>query len=236
MTEQQIKDGFDRLEAAVTPPADALVRVERRMTTRRRRRRTAVAGGGALGVLVAAGLAVSALSGDGEGASVATDRPSGPTSTLVMTRPDGSTVSFPDVTVSCRPPVTDGGDPISTEPGRIWMYSPILVSGSEDTDDASLEEPFVYFEGVVSRIRGDQTFTFPDESHVATEDLPMILFVGDTHGPEGNEVSSQEGGSTGTVRVREASCEPVPVLRLEVDTTLASEDEGPALGLRGGLE
>jgi len=237
MTEQQIKDGFDRLEAGAAPPVDALVRVERRMATRRRRRRTAIAGGGTLGVLVAAALAVSALSGDdGAGAQVATDPSTGPTSSLAMTRPDGSTVPFPDVTVSCRPPVTEAGDPMSTATGRIWMYSPIRVAGSEDAGDIDLKAPFVYFEGVVDKIQGDRTFVLPDDSGRATEDLPAILFVADTDGPDGNEVSSQEEDSAGTVRVLEASCDPVPVLRLEVDTTLGSEVEGPALAVTGTLE
>ncbi|MBA2955431.1 hypothetical protein GON03_13925 [Nocardioides sp. MAH-18] len=234
MTEQQIKDGFDRLEAGVTPPVDALVRVERRMVSRRRRRRTSLAGGGALALLVAAGLVVSAVSGDdGAGAQVATDPGTGPTSTLAMTRPDGSTVSFPDVTVSCRPPVTDAGDPISTAAGRIWMYSPIRVTGSEDADDIDLRAPFVYFEGTVDRIQGDRTFTLPDDSGRATEDLPMILFAADPRGPHHNEVSSQEGDSSGTVRVLEASCDPTPMLRLEVDATLGSEVEGPPVQLDG---
>ena len=139
MTEQQITDGYRRLDEALAGPPDALVRVERRMATRRRRRRTALAGGGALAVLAVAGVTVVALSGgNGDGAPVAVD-PTGPRSTLVLTRADGSTVDFSDVTVSCEPPVTDAGDPMSEGPGRIWMYSPIRTSGSEDTDDVELE-------------------------------------------------------------------------------------------------
>jgi hypothetical protein len=241
MTEQQIKDGYERLEAGVAPPVDALVRVERRMATRRRRRRTAAAGASALGVLAVGGLAVAALSGDdpGRGAEVATDPSAGPVSTLVMTRSDGSTVAFPDVTVSCDPPVTDAGDPISEAAGRIWMYSPIRTTGSEAADDVDLEEPFVYFEGSLAKIERGETFTFPDEASPATDMLPMIMFAADPAGTvEGraNEASSQEMTAVGTVRVLEAACEPAPMLRLDVDLTLGSEVEGPPLGLAGVVE
>ena len=173
------------------------------------------------------------------GPQVATEAPSGPTSTLVLTREDGSTVPFPDVTISCTPPVTEAGDPISSGEGRIWMYSPIAFRGSEDTGDVEVEEPFVYFEGVVRKLQGDRTFTFPEQNeqhNLATEDMPMILFAADpdSAGPHGaNEVSSQESKTTGTVRVVKASCDPTPVLELVVDSSLGSEVDGPNLSLAG---
>ncbi len=60
-----------------------------------------------------------------------------------------------------------------------------------------------------------------------------MLFAADSgiteDGPErANEVSSAEDGAAGEVRVLRASCDPTPVLELEVDATLGSELEGRA--------
>lgn len=240
MTEQQIKDGYDRLDAALAPPMDALARVDRRVTARRRLRRTTVAGAGALGVLAATGFVVGVFGGaDGDaGPQVANDVP-GPVSTLVMTRPDGSTVAFPDVTVTCEKPKTAGGDPGGAQPGWIWMYSPMDFSGSEAGDDIVLHKPFVYFEGQLDKLQGDRTFRVPvDGSDGSSETMPLVLFMADPRkGRAANEVSTvEEVGAAGTVRVIRASCDPTPVLELEVDATLAPEaDIGHPLAIAGAV-
>jgi hypothetical protein len=237
MTEQQIKDGYGRLGEALAPPQDTLERVDRRLRERRRRRRTALAGGGVLGILATGGVVVAALSGD-EGTNqppVAVDPGPAPRSSLVLTRSDGTTVAFPDVTVSCDPPVTEAGDPISEETGRIWLYSPIRTSGSEKGDDVVLHEPFVYFEGDATKI-ARRTYTFPNDWNMATAKMPMILFAADPDQQvdgRANEASSQEMDTKGTVQVLEASCDPAPVLRIQVDMTLGSELEGPPVDVRG---
>lgn len=52
--------------------------------------------------------------------------------------------------------------------------------------------------------------------------------MADTEGAsDGNEVASSSP-STGTLRVTRASCDPTPVLELEVDATLASEEQADA--------
>lgn len=52
------------------------------------------------------------------------------------------------------------------------------------------------------------------------------MFGADDH--DGNEVSSSQPGAAATVPVLEASCEPVPTLRVELDTTLGSDvGQGP---------
>lgn len=234
MTEQQIKDGFDRLEGAIAPPLDSLERVDRRVRVRRRRRRTGIAGAVVLAVVASAGAAVALSGGDEEGGDlVAVDPPQGPTSTLVLTRPDGSTYAFDDVTVSCQPPETPGGDPISYRPGRIWAFSPIKLERWVDhEDDAVATQPFVYFEGIVSKLAGDRTFTFPNDWNMRSDEYPMVLFVADT---DRNEAASSAGGESGTVRVLEASCDPEPVLRLEVDMTLGSEVGKSTLDIAGAL-
>lgn len=233
-TEQQIEDGYARLGEALAPPLDVAARVQRRVAVRRRRRRVGVVAGSLVAVVAAGGGVVAATSGDdGPGDTVAVDQPQGPVSTLVMTRPDGSTYAFPDVTVTCDPPQTAGGDPISSAAGRIWMYSPMEITGSEEANDAMVLEPFVYFEGVVAKLRQDRTFEMPVWGPGDSDSYPLTLFIADTEGgPDGNEVASSAGGS-GTVRVLEASCDPTPVLRLEVDATLASEEGKQDLQIAG---
>jgi hypothetical protein len=231
MTEEQIKDGYDRLDGALAPPLDAEQRVARRLTARRRHRRTAVAGVATLGVLAVGGTVVALAGGDdGSGTPVATDTGSTPVSTLVLTRPDGSTYAFDHVTVSCEPPKTEAGDPIDDNPGRIWMYSPIKFTGSEDDGDVRVTEPFVYFEGIVNKLRGGRTLGLPMWGPGDSSTYPMTLFVADS--VNDNEAASSAGGS-GTVRVVRAACEPTPVLELEVDGTLDSEVEKSSLDLAG---
>ncbi len=50
-----------------------------------------------------------------------------------------------------------------------------------------------------------------------------------------NEVSSAEEGAAGSVVVARASCDPVPVLELEVDATLGSEVAQGTLHLSGSF-
>ncbi|MFC7496835.1 MULTISPECIES: hypothetical protein [unclassified Nocardioides] len=233
MTEEQIKDGFDRLESALGAPRDARARVAHRIAVRRRRRRAVVAGGAALGVALVGGIVASALSGDdGSDQTVAVDPPSGPLSTLVMTRPDGSTYAFPDVTVSCEPPVGTEGDTQGTD-ARIWMTSPMPADVA--SDDAELERPFVYFEGRLDKLTEDRTFRLPVWGPGDSSTYPLVLFMADpSDGERANEVASSAGGS-GTVRVLRASCDPVPVLELDVDATLDSEVEQESLKVAGAL-
>jgi hypothetical protein len=224
MTEEQIKDGYDRLDGALAPPLDAEQRVQRRVTARRRQRRTAVAGVATLGVLAIGGTVVALAGGDdGSGPAVANDTTGDPVSTLVLTRPDGSTYAFEGVEVTCNAPEGEDG---TVGPQRISAFSPKAFK------DHRAVEPFVTFDGIVSKIAGDQTFTFPNDWTMGTNRMPMVLFAADT---DGNEVASSAGGESGTVRVVEASCGPTPVLRLEVDMTLGSEVEKDPLKVAGSL-
>jgi hypothetical protein len=243
MTEQQIQDGYDRLDGALAPPPDALQRVERRLTARRRHGRTAVAGAATLGVLAVGGTVVALASGDddGGGTPVANDASSGPLSTLMLTRPDGSTYAFDDVTVSCTPPRTTAGDPlpVSEATGRIWMYSPIEIAGSVAEGDARIAQPYVYFEGMVAQLE-DQSFTLPVDGPDTSDTYPMTLFVATAGAPDGNDVTGNEvtsavSDAAGTVRVLRASCDPTPVLQLDVDATLGSEEDKAALDVAGTL-
>ncbi len=240
MTEQQIKDGYTRLGEALAPPMDVAARVQRRVGVRRRRRRAGVVAGTLVAVVATGGGVVAATSGDdGPGDTVAVDQPTGPVSTLVMTRPDGSTYEFDDVTVSCDPPKTVDGQTLGDRArGQIWAYSPIEPNGSLEDDAATMKHPFVYIYGTVAAMQDGRVFTLPiSDDQVSRTSLPPGLFMADTEGaPDGNEVASGAGaGERGTVQVLEASCDPTPVLRLKVDATLPSEEGKQPLKLAGEL-
>lgn len=225
--DQQITEAYVRLGTALAPPPDIAVRVERRVVVRRRRRRTALAGAAALVVAAAVGGAVAFGSGgDPDGDTIATDRP-GPQGSFVLTRPDGSTYEFSDLTVTCDK--TPSGDKV--EPGKILLYSPF------DSPDGgeSLKAPFLFFEAVVAKADG-KTFTLPDDRGGSPDEV-FVLFAADPKpsGKPGNEVSSAQPGAAGTVRVLHASCDPSPVLELEVDTTLGSELEQGTQDLVGSF-
>lgn len=220
MTEEQIRDGYEWLDSALHAPQDAFDRVEKRMGARRRRRRIGAAAGAAVVVAAVGGYAAVSVGGseDGREGVVAVDPP--PYS-LVMTRPDGSTFEFEDVTISCDPPGAAAGGTGSGDQSRVYLYSPILVDGER------LTQPFVLIEAEVEKPEQPRTFSLPIEStDGSSESLPPLsVFIADTEGaPDGNEVVSSSP-STGTVRVTRATCDPTPVLQLEVDATLASEEQ-----------
>ena len=225
-SDDQIRAAYERLDSALVPPPDANRRVARRSAVRRRRRRVVVVGTAAVVVLTVAGTAARLADEDDRTDTVTVD-PSGPVGTFVVTRPDGSTVAFPEVTISCG---QGGADGALNGGETITAISPRRVEGDR------LLEPFMYFEGILAKIQGDRTFTLQDQTSQDSDQRPMVLFVADTRGAKGgNEVSSEQNGAAGTVRVRRASCGPEPVLELEVDATLGSEVEQNTLDIAGSL-
>lgn len=219
MTEEQIRDGYERLDSALHAPQDAFDRVEKRMGARRRHRRIGAAAGTAVVVAALGGYAAVSMGGsdDGRDGVVAVDPPP---HSLVMTRPDGSTFEFEDLTISCDPPGAAAGEAGSGDLSRVHLSSPMLGDGER------LTQPFVFIEADVEKLEQPRTFTLPIESaDGSSESVPLTVFIADTEGaPDGNEVVSSSG-STGTVQVTRASCDPIPVLQLEVDATLASEEQ-----------
>ena len=218
----EIAAAYERLGAALAAPLDAAERVAGRMRVRRRRRRAGVVG--AVGVValatVGAGVLLNGGNGDDDGLAVdQPDRPDRPESSLVMTRPDGSTYSFSEVTVSCKPPV----EGLGSGKGRIWMASPMRIEGER------VAEPFVLFEGIVAKLQGGRTFELPVDGPGGSDTYPLTLFIADLD----NEVSSAQLDAEGTVRVLRATCDPTPVLQLEVDATLGSEEQKGTLRLAG---
>ena len=222
MTEDQIRHGYERLDSALRAPQDALDRVEKRMGARHRRRRIGVAAGTAVVVAAVGGYTAVSMGGSDDGRDgredvVAVDPPPDP---LVMTRPDGSTFEFTDLTISCDPPGAAGGGSGSGDLSRVYLSSPMLIDGER------LTQPFVLIEAAVEKLGRPRTFSLPiDSADGSSERLPLTVFIADTEGaPDGNEVVSSSP-STGTLRVTRASCDPTPVLQLEVDVTLASEEQ-----------
>jgi hypothetical protein len=219
MTEEQIRDGYEQLDTGLYAPQDAFDRVEKRMAARRRRRRISATAGTAVVVAAVGGYAMVSMGGSDDGREAVVAVEASPYS-LVMTRPDGSTYEFEDLTISCQPPGEAGGGTGSGDLGRVYLSSPMLIDGER------LTQPFVLIEADVQKLEQPRTFSLPIESaDGSSESLPLTIFIADTEGaPDGNEVVSSSP-STGTVRVTRASCDPTPVLQLEVDATLASEEQ-----------
>ena len=224
MTEQQIKDGFEQLAGALAPPVDAPDRGDRRVRVRRRRRRAGVAGAALVAVVATAGTAIALSGGDDAGGDLVATDPAGlPQSTLVLTRADGSTYAFDDVTVTCDEPFQGA----ATGPGqRIYLSTPRHIEGKRVT------EPWLYVEAILDDVAAGKELTFPTDWSSSSDEYPLIVFVADT---DGNEAASSAGTEKGTVRVLEASCAPVPVLRLEMDMSLGSEVSQEPLRVAGEL-
>lgn len=216
MTEEQIRDGYERLDSTLHAPQDALDRVERRMAARRRGRRIGAAVGTVAVVAAVAGYAVVSMGGSDDGSEglVAVEPPP---ASLVMTRPDGSTYEFQDLTISCDPP-SAGGETEAGDGSRVYLSSPIRIDGER------IGQPFVLIDAAVDQ--EFRTFNLPlDDGGGSSESPPLMVFMADTEGaPDGNEVVGSSP-STGRVTVARASCDPTPVLELEVDATLASEEQ-----------
>ena len=177
MTEEQIRDGYERLDSSLRAPQDAFDRVEKRMGARRRRRRIGVAAGTAVVVAAVGGYTAVSMGGsdDGRDGVVAVDPPPAP---LVMTRPDGSTYEFTDLTISCDPPGAAGGGSGSGDQSHVYLSSPILIDGERVT------QPFVLIEAAVDKLEQPRTFTLPIESaDGSSEGLPLTVFIADTEGP-----------------------------------------------------
>lgn len=231
MTEQQIRDGYERLDSALVPPTDAPARVQQLVGLRRRRRRVAMAGAGALALVVGGGAVAALVSGDDGRPTTAIDQPGHGVNTLTLTRPDGTTFAFSDFTVTCKPPLGEGPE----RGERIWLHSPIRFADKQAGEDQRLAQPFVLFEGRLSELRGDRIFRLPVDGPGGSDTYPLTLFVADTEGgQDGNEAAST-GNSSGTVRVLRASCDPLPVLELEVDVTLDSEEGKQSLDVAGSV-
>jgi hypothetical protein len=224
--DRQLQDAYTRLGTALLPPPDVAVRVEREVGARRRRRRVTAAGAA---LVVAAGVAGGAVllgGGDDGGHDVVATDPGSPHGTFTLTRQDGSSVTFDDFTLSCDTTPLGG----ASDPGTVNLWSPFHLDDSGE----ELTEPFVYVAVAVDQFDG-RTVRLPyDDADEETGVPPLMVFAAES-GKDGNEVSSAQPRAAGTVRVVRASCDPTPVLQLEVDTTLGSEVQQGTLDLAGSF-
>ena len=106
-------------------------------------------------------------------------------------------------------------------------------------DGQTPQQPFLLFEGIVDKVDG-RTFRLPYNSDDGNSDSrAFVLFALDPEVPpsaeRANEVSSAEEGAAGSVVVTRASCDPVPVLELEVDATWAARSRWSSLHVSGSF-
>jgi hypothetical protein len=209
-SDTDLREAYERLGSSLEVRADLLAPVQDRMRDRRRRRMTLMTLTAAAS-LVGAG-AIASVAGRNGDATSAVEPPSsgGYTSTLQVTREDGSTYLFRDVTVSCQTDPNSG-------------HQTITATSNPPSADGPLTKPFFYFQAVLSRVQGGRVFRLPIDG--GSDVRPMTLFAAtdSTTGKEHNEVSSAETPASGTVAVSQASCDPTPTLGLDVDATLGSE-------------
>jgi hypothetical protein len=220
-TDEQISTGVRGLATALAPPVDAAERVSRRIAQRRRRRRT-IATTATVAVIAGSGITlVGLLGGDEDPDGVAVD-PAGSSGSVLLTRPDGSTHRFDEISVDCG----------SGSTGRrtVSAQSPRRLGGDR------LLQPWFYLEANLGELEVGRTYELPLSGD--SDRLPLIAFVADTaaEGGRSNEVSSAQPGAGGTMRVLEASCGRTPTLRFQLDATLGSEVSRGPLDVAGSSE
>jgi hypothetical protein len=224
--DDEIRAAYERLTNSLDAPRSVPWDVERRVRHRRVRRV-----GAAIAFVLVAGAAgaVATLGGGDRPSEVAVDEPpTGPTSTLTFERPDGTSYTFEDLSVTCDPTEARA---VGAAP-RVWALSPIELDG----DTPAM--PFVWIEARLDMLTDGQVLTLPLDDRNA--DRALTLFFVDTEGTGPaddpfNELSSGQPDASGTVQVLRATCDPTPTLELKVDAVLGSEVEQSALPLRGEL-
>jgi hypothetical protein len=148
--------------------------------------------------------------------------PAGSSGSVLLTRPDGSTHRFDEISVDCG----------SGSTGRrtVSAQSPRRLGGDR------LLQPWFYLEANLGELEVGRTYELPLSGD--SDRLPLIAFVADTaaEGGRSNEVSSAQPGAGGTMRVLEASCGRTPTLRFQLDATLGSEVSRGPLDVAGSSE
>ncbi|GAB3244996.1 hypothetical protein [Nocardioides dilutus] len=231
MTEPQILQAYRSLSAPTAPPDDLLAGVGRRIRRRRTMRRALVS---VAAVAVAAGTATQVLGGSDGGDRVANDPGTTDTSSLTYTDTDGSTYTWEakDIGLACATSERDG------KAFQVLTLTSNAMLQAAAQDVAPPEEtftgPVLHVELLTEKVRPGQTFDLPYESVDGSSDRrTMTFFFTNGVTDDSNELSSAQPGSSGTVTVHEASCDPTPTLSIEIDGTLGSEVDQPALAIKG---
>jgi hypothetical protein len=122
---------------------------------------------------------------------------------VTLTRPDGSTLTFDDLAITCAPRYYEEGTPAET------------VEVRSDVDGAA---PRFFIQAPAG---DDRTFALGDDLSFDDDDRRSgaAIFIGEDRG----EWSGQEEKSAGEFRVTRAACEPEPALTVSVDGRLQDE-------------
>jgi hypothetical protein len=129
-----------------------------------------------------------------------------PQSHVVLTRPDGSTLSFDDLAITCSPRYYDGEIP----------DGPIV----EVWSDALGAAPRFFLEVVVADVGAGTTFELGEDGGFTYDDPSGAdVFIGEDRG----EWSGQQDHAAGTIHVERAGCDPEPHLVADVEGRLGDE-------------
>jgi hypothetical protein len=135
--------------------------------------------------------------------SVAASKPA--VNTLVFTRHDGSTLSFPHTKVSCGPS-DEGGDRRAIKVHSV---------------PASSQQPRFEVDAILADANSHPTQKFPNEDSIFGHPNGTVVFVSDPS--QENEASNQEEESTGKIVFLKARCKPRPKISFSIHGKLGSE-------------
>jgi hypothetical protein len=125
-------------------------------------------------------------------------------SLVILTRPDGSTLSFDDLTITCPPRYYDEGmaeDIVEVRSDADGLAPRFFIQVPAGSDGETFE-------------LGDD-LTFDDDG----ERSGVALFIGEERG----EWSAQREDATGRLRVEHSACSPEPALSVVVEGRLQDE-------------
>ena len=173
-----------------------------------------------LGLLLLCSLAALGCSACGD--DFATLEPQNPTRAadgLVFTRGDGSSYELEDAVASCYA--------AEQKPG----LEVVRLTAPTGVTEGAGKWPSLLVE-VVPGTTG--TFRLPLEER-AWEAGPSDLTVFALDSRRHNELSGSQEEASGTITIRESTCDPEPRLTIRIDARLASEIGLPGLHVTGGM-
>jgi hypothetical protein len=135
--------------------------------------------------------------------SVATSKPA--VNTLVFTRHDGSTFSFPHTKVSCGNSGEGGG--------RLAIKVHSVPAGPE--------QPTFSVDAILADAASHPAQKFPNDDSVFGDPNESVVFVADPS--QSNEASSEQEESKGRIVFHKARCKPRPKISFTIHGKLGSE-------------
>ena len=135
--------------------------------------------------------------------SVAATKPA--VNTLVFTRHDKSTLSFPHTKVSCGP-TSQGGGGLAIKVHSV---------------PANPKQPYFKVDAILADAVSHPTQKFPNDDSIFGDPNESVVFVYDAS--EGNEASNQQEESKGKIVFHKARCNPRPKVSFTIHGKLGSE-------------